>query len=101
MEESMIVFRSWKNVTKEATCGKCPEGSVGVSQAERMKEVVAQIYEMAWYFLMPEIEISGAGCAEQQEGSGCHAKDYMWSFSVDNETCLLGEDNTSRSVYNR
>ena len=56
---------------------------------------------MAWYFLMPEIEISGAGCAEQQEGLGCHAKDYMWSFSVDNETCLLGEGNTNRSVYNR
>lgn len=56
---------------------------------------------MVWYFLVPEIEISGAGCAEPQEGSGCDAKDYMRSFSVDNEICLLGEDNTSRSVYNR
>ena len=95
----MIAFRSRKNVTKEATCDKCPEGSVGVSQAERMKE--AQISEIVWHFAVPKTEISGAGCAEQQEGSGCHPKDYMWSFSVDNETCLLGEDNTDRSVCNR
>lgn len=37
----MIAFRSWENVTKEVTCDKCPEGSVGVCQAERTEEVVA------------------------------------------------------------
>lgn len=78
-------FRSWKSVTKEVTCEKCPEGSVEVCEAERTMKVIAQSYEMAWYFLVPETEISGAGLWSSRKDQDATSKTthglFLWTIS--------------------
>lgn len=89
----MNAFRPWENVTKEATCKKCPEGSIGVCQAERR---VGSLWNQ-------RTGKSGAGCVERQETSlqGMTRMPHQRPAFSHRQSCLLGRNKRNRGTHSR